>query len=160
MTAIVDANSITVSDVALAGQSAYVYIAWASSSSGTGFTTTFSAALDYIAIRTTTTPIVSPAASDFTGLWKKYKGEVGPQGDPGGDANHWATQEIPSGTQNGINKAFTLEQTPTGVVSVFYNGLMQKNTVDYSYSGTALTLITFAPDASDGDWLCVTYPYA
>lgn len=159
MTAIVDANSITVSDVALAGQSAYVYIAWASSPSGTGFTTTFSAALDYIAIRTTTTPIVSPAASDFTGLWKKYKGEVGSQGDPGGEANHWSIQEIPSGTRNGINQTFTLAHTPVGAVAIKFNGREYQNSVDYTNSGTTLTLITFAPDDADGDKFWVTYPY-
>lgn len=87
-------------------------------------------------------------------------GLQGPQGDPGGDANHWAIQEVPSGTQNGVNKSFTMAQIPTGVVSVFYQGVMQKNTIDYSYVGTALTLITFAPNAANGDWLCVTYPYA
>ena len=52
------------------GDDAYVYIAYASDTSGTGFTMTFNALLDYIAIKTTTTPIVSPSASDFTGLWK------------------------------------------------------------------------------------------
>ena len=57
------------------GQSAYVYIAYASADDGTGFTMTFNSSLDYIAIKATTTPIASPAASDFVGLWKKYKGE-------------------------------------------------------------------------------------
>jgi len=59
------------------GEDAYVYIAYASDDSGTGFTTTFNPNLDYIAIKSTTTPISSPSASDFTGLWKKYKGEKG-----------------------------------------------------------------------------------
>lgn len=138
------------------GDDAYVYIAYASDASGTDFTTTYSALLDYIAIKATTTAIPSPQASDFTGLWKNYKGA---QGDPGGEVGNWAIQEIPSGTQNGSNKDFTLAQTPAGAVSVFYNGLLQRNTVDYSYSGTALTLITFAPNAVNGDWLCATYPY-
>jgi hypothetical protein len=59
------------------GEDAYVYIAYASDDSGTGFTTTFNPNLDYIAIKSTTTPISSPSASDFTGLWKNYKGEKG-----------------------------------------------------------------------------------
>lgn len=62
---------------------AYVYIAYASDASGTGFTTTFNSSLDYIAIRATTTPIASPIASDFTGLWKSCRGPQGLQGDPG-----------------------------------------------------------------------------
>lgn len=86
-------------------------------------------------------------------------GATGPRGDPGGEIGNWSIQEVPTGTQNGVNKSFTLEQTPVGTVSVFYNGLLQRNTVDYSYSGTALTLITFAPNAANGDWLCATYPY-
>lgn len=58
----------------LNGANAYVYIAYASDASGTGFTMTFNASLDYIAIKNTTTVIASPSASDFTGLWKNYKG--------------------------------------------------------------------------------------
>lgn len=65
------------------GVNAYVYIAYASDASGTDFTMTFNALLDYVAIKATTTEIVSPTASDFTGLWKNYKGAQGEQGDPG-----------------------------------------------------------------------------
>jgi hypothetical protein len=65
------------------GASAYVYIAYASDDEGTGFTTTFNAALDYIAIKSTATPIASPSASDFAGLWKNYKGQKGDTGDTG-----------------------------------------------------------------------------
>ena len=65
------------------GDSAYVYIAYASDASGTGFTTTFNSALDYIAIKPTDTEIVSPQASDFAGLWKNYKGETGETGATG-----------------------------------------------------------------------------
>jgi len=61
----------------LNGTSAFVYIAYASDASGTGFTTTFDAALDYIAVITTDTEIVTPVVGDFTGLWKNYKGETG-----------------------------------------------------------------------------------
>jgi len=67
------------------GDDAYVYIAYASDDTGTGFTLTFSALLDYIAVKNTTTAIASPVASDFTGLWKKYKGEQGTAGAGTGD---------------------------------------------------------------------------
>lgn len=62
------------------GDDAYVYIAYASDDTGTNFTTTFNDTLDYIAIKTTTTLIASPQASDFVGLWKNYKGVQGIQG--------------------------------------------------------------------------------
>lgn len=88
------------------------------------------------------------------------QGEVGAQGPPGGEAAHWAIQEVPAGTQNGTNKSFTLANTPTGAVRVTYNGIEYQNTVDYSYTGTALTLISFAPNVAVGDRFWVTYPYA
>ena len=65
--------------------SAFVYIAYASDASGTGFTLTFDAALDYIAILSTDTEIPTPVVGDFTGLWKKYKGEDGSDGADGDD---------------------------------------------------------------------------
>ena len=73
-------------DPGVDGEGAYVYIAYASDSSGTGFTMTFNPALDYIAIKSTNTEITTPQASDFTGLWKNYKGATGatgPQGEIG-----------------------------------------------------------------------------
>lgn len=143
----------------VAGTNAYVYIAWASDSSGTNFTTTFNAALDYIAIKSTNVAILSPAASDFTGLWKKYKGEVGATGAPGGLAGHLEFQEVPTGARNGSNKSFTLAHTPTSPVIVIYNGLEFQDTVDYSSTGTALTLITIAPNDADGDRFWVRYTY-
>lgn len=54
------------------GQSAYVYIAYASDTSGTGFTTAFDPTKDFIAIITTTAPIAAPQAANFAGLWKQY----------------------------------------------------------------------------------------
>lgn len=64
-----------------AGDDAYVYIAWASDASGTDFTTTFNASLDYIAFKNSSTAIAAPAVGDFTGLWKNYKGATGAAGD-------------------------------------------------------------------------------
>ena len=59
------------------GANAYVYIAYASDASGTNFTNTFDPTLNYVAIKATTVAIASPVASDFTGLWKNYKGATG-----------------------------------------------------------------------------------
>lgn len=71
------------------GDDAYVYIAYASADDGTDFTLTFNSALNYIAIKTTTTPIASPVASDFTGLWKNYKGATGNTGATGAVGVDW-----------------------------------------------------------------------
>lgn len=93
-----------ISDDSLPGISSYCYIAYASDSNGTGFTTTFNASLDYIAIKTTTSPISNPQASDFTGLWKNYKGTAGTDGADGQDANvYYGTGDPPnpSGYSNG-----------------------------------------------------------
>lgn len=65
------------------GDNAYVYIAYASDALGTGFTMTFDPLLDYIAIKSTNVEIATPQASDFTGLWKNYKGVAGAPGTPG-----------------------------------------------------------------------------
>lgn len=76
------------------GVSAYVYIAYASDASGTDFTMTFNAALDYIAILTTDTEIVSPAVGDFTGLWKNYKGAAGANGADGADGQSYYYENL------------------------------------------------------------------
>lgn len=64
------------------GESSYTYIAYASDNIGTGFTTTFSASLNYIGIITSTTPL-TPVSSDFNGKWFNYKGATGATGAAG-----------------------------------------------------------------------------
>jgi hypothetical protein len=66
--------------------SAFLYVAYASDDIGTGFTMTFDADLDYIAFKPSATEIVSPSASDFTGLWKNVRGPAGASGGSGGGA--------------------------------------------------------------------------
>lgn len=61
------------------GVSTFVYIAYASDANGTGFTTVYNSSLDYIAILSTNTAIVTPHASDFVGLWKKISTVAGGQ---------------------------------------------------------------------------------
>ena len=65
------------------GSSAFVYIAYATDASGSGFTNSFNPELDYIAILTSDTEIPVPVAGNFTGLWKNYKGPIGEPGDDG-----------------------------------------------------------------------------
>lgn len=66
------------------GAAAYLYVAWASDSSGTGFTTTFNPALKYVAFLNTTEP-VTPTVDLFEGMWVKYVGDDGLPGDDGED---------------------------------------------------------------------------
>jgi hypothetical protein len=61
------------------GTSYYTYVAYADNASGGGFTNTFDEEKNYIAIKVSSVAIPSPNASNFTGLWKNYKGE---KGDP------------------------------------------------------------------------------
>lgn len=61
------------------GLSAYTTIAFASDTSGTGLSTTPDVSLQYVAFKTSSTPIPF-ITSSFTGLWVKY---VGPTGSGG-----------------------------------------------------------------------------
>ena len=56
------------------GANTYLYVAYADDAIGTGFTLTFNDTKRYIAIKQTTSPIVSPVAGDFAGLWVVYSG--------------------------------------------------------------------------------------
>lgn len=103
------------------GTNAYLYIGYASDDDGTDFTLTFDPDLDYIAIRRTTVAIPSPIVTDFTGLWKNYKGATGATGAAGSNGSNgtngatWTSGAIdPSG---GANGDFYL-QTGTGATGV------------------------------------------
>ena len=68
-----------------------------------------------------------------------------------------ATREVPSGTINGTNAAFTLAHTPlTGSEEVFLNGQLKFSGVDYNISGANITMITI-PLTSNS--LVVNYLY-
>lgn len=80
------------------------------------------------------------------------QGIQGIQGDPGVNDANW-TYEIPTGTKNGTNKSFTLAHAPVFIPLVFWGSAggaaaMLYGT-DFTYSGTTLTTITFAPDTAD-----------
>lgn len=59
----------------------FIYVAYASADDGTGFTQTFNASLDYVAIKRSATEIVAPVVGDFVGLWKGWKGATGATGN-------------------------------------------------------------------------------
>jgi hypothetical protein len=133
------------------GEDAYVYIAYASDSSGTGFTTTFNANLDYIAIKSTTTPIATPQASDFTGLWKNYKGAQGIQGIQGETG---LTGAAGADGTDGVNAyvyiAYASDSSGTGFTTTFDTNL------DYvAIKATTTEIVT--PQASDFTGLWKNY---
>jgi len=78
----------------------YVYVAYAEDVietpySVTGFTMSFSASLDYIAILSTTASLTSFSASNFEGYWKKYSPHYytstsGPDNSYGYEGDIWA----------------------------------------------------------------------
>lgn len=148
------------------GDSAYVYIAYASDASGTGFTTTFSSSLDYIAVKATTSPIASPSASDFTGLWKNYKGATGAtgatgsagadgtdgtDGADGADGALWYTGSADPSGGTGQNGDFYL-QTGTGSTGVL-GDVWEKASGSWSITGN----IRGASGSGTGDMLISTY---
>ena len=51
------------------GASAYLYIGYASSSAGAGFSLSPGEGLTYVALLATSTEIATPTADDFEGLW-------------------------------------------------------------------------------------------
>lgn len=56
---------------------------------------------------------------------------------------NFADSEVPSGTVDGSNAAFTLAHTPTaGSVHLYKNGLRQTPTTDYTISGDTITFVS------------------
>lgn len=58
--------------------------------------------------------------------------------------------EVPSGTVNGSNTAFTITQIPSEdeAIILSVNGLIQQLTTDYSISGNTITFVTAPATAS------------
>ena len=67
----------------------------------------------------------------------------------GGGFSAWA--EVPGGTQNGVNKIFTLDGIPSsdGKLLIVYNGqVLTVAAGDLTRVGATITLINVAPDSS------------
>jgi hypothetical protein len=66
--------------------------------------------------------------------------------------------EVPAGTVDGTNVAFTLANAPdpASSLTVFRNGMLQKITQDYTISGTAIAFTTAAAPQA-GDTLLASY---
>jgi hypothetical protein len=50
-------------------------------------------------------------------------------------------EEVPTGTVNGVNVTFTLSSVPLDMVSLTLNGRPLKPTIDYTRSGSTITMI-------------------
>jgi len=78
-------------------------------------------------------------------------------GSGGLTTSNFVDKEVPSGSINGSNTAFTLANTPvSGSEHVYLNGLLMRSGAgnDYTISGTTITLAT-AP--LSGEFICVSY---
>lgn len=73
-------------------------------------------------------------------------------------AGSFVDGEPPTGPVNGSNRDFTLAQAPNPVASLllYRNGLLQKRTLDYTLSGSAISFIVAATPQS-GDTLIASY---
>jgi len=75
----------------------------------------------------------------------------------GSQSANYISGEIPVGTVNGSNTSYTIAHTPlSGSLSVFLNGIFQRPTLDWSVSGTTLTMVVAPPIGYN---LLITYQY-
>jgi hypothetical protein len=77
----------------------------------------------------------------------------------GSTSLHWAYNETPSGTINGTNVNFTLAHTPNPANSLklFLNGYQLVYGVDFTLSGSTITMVNIIPKT--GDTLIGDYRY-
>lgn len=143
----------------VAGVDAFVYIAYASADDGTDFTNTFNSALDYIAIKSTTTAIASPVASDFVGLWKNYKGLTGAAGLDGacvesvafvGDDMVFTLDNASTVVLTGAKTTLTGPQGVSidSIIKTGTVGLVDTYTITYSDSTTSTLDVTNGADGT------------
>lgn len=119
--------------VDISGANAYLYVAYADDAIGTGFTTTFSDTKHYIAIKQTTSPIVTPIASDFTGLWVVYSGNP--------DLSSYLT--IANSRYQFVSNAGTTYTVPASAVTANGNTIIE-------LSNNSLTSITVNTSTATG----------
>lgn len=76
-------------------------------------------------------------------------------------AINYADFETPSGALNGTNQTFTLAHppSPAGSLQLYLNGDLQLSGIDYTLSGSTVTLLVAHPNTAQGDWLRASYRY-
>ncbi len=93
----------------------------------------------------------------------RVDGSTGPCGSTtsGSSGPGFADGETPAGNVNGSNTVFTLAQAPAPASSlqIFRNGILQKNGVDYTVSGSTVTFGS-ASVPQTGDLLLASYRLA
>lgn len=82
-----------------------------------------------------------------------FYGTYGAGGGGSGGGSSTFYQEAPTGTVNGSNTAFTLPHTPSANanVSLYLDGILLYLGIDYTLSGTAITMTT-APAVGQTLW--------
>jgi hypothetical protein len=81
------------------GESAYLYVGFADDDTGNGYSTS-GTGKQYVAFLSTNVPLETPIASDFAGLWTRFRGD-------GGD--RWSTTSLTSLTIGTGTKTFVVE---------------------------------------------------
>jgi len=92
----------------------------------------------------------------------RVDGSSGPCGGSGGGLTPaFSDAEIPGGAVNGANTVFTLGLAPSPAASLdlYLNGLLMKQSVDYSLSGSTITFF-LGSVPQPGDLLLASYRYA
>lgn len=70
----------------------------------------------------------------------------------GGGSGFTSWNEVPSGTQNGVNKVFTLAASPSSSNTIFgnFNGQqLTYNGGDFTVSGNTVTMTNIAPNSGN-----------
>lgn len=91
----------------------------------------------------------------------RVDGSSGPCGAGGGGGAEFVDAETPAGMVDGTNVVFTLSAAPSpeSGLSLFRNGLLQKQGVDYTLSGNTITFVAGAAP-QPGDVLTANYRVA
>lgn len=78
------------------------------------------------------------------------QGPRGPQGSAGASVLSFRSNVDLIGTKNGVNQIFTLPSIPyLNSEVIYYNGVRLKRNVDYTISGSTVTIITVTPQSND-----------
>ncbi len=107
------------------------------------------ASLDYSIVGAAITMASAPTTGDILLAFYRFSAPT---------TFNFADAEVPSGTINGSNTAFTLSFSPlpSGSLKLFLNGMLLKRGTDYTLSGTSISMTT-AP--LSGDKLYAFYRY-
>jgi len=104
---------------------------------------------------------IIPVSRDGAVVWQGNLQQLADAIGGGGSSYLFSGEETPTGAKNGVNKSFTLAHEPaSGSLQLFFNGMLITITNgDYTFAGNTITLINFAPNASNDDALTAFYQY-